>query len=144
MSSIEKENYSQHGSPVDVEYSERTTHRHETIDEKPQGSTSSFLLRRLPYLPESNSNVISRAHDDVRPELHFAIAPISVDAVVFLQHSDDCVADFCECELLANADARSAVEREILCMGISVLELWPPQKMSMECITDDSAEIKYN
>ena len=88
-------------------------------------SISSFLLRRLPYFPESNSNVFGRSQDNVRPELHVAIARIQVDAFVFLQHSDDCVADFSQCELLANADARSAVEGEILCTGVSVSDFSP-------------------
>ena len=88
----------------------------------------SILLRRVPHLPESNFNVVGRAQGDVRPELHVAIAPISVDALVLLQHSDDCVAYFCECELLADADTRSAVEGEILCTSVSVSWLSPSQK----------------
>lgn len=118
--------YSQHGSPFDLTLCEplRQTNQaalpinNARLSIKKLGISS--FLRRVPYLPESNSNVIGRAQDNGRPELHVAIARISIDAFVFLQHSDDCVADFCECELLAYADARSAVEGEILCVGVSV------------------------
>ena len=39
---------------------------------------------------------------------------MSIDTLVFLEHADDRIAYFRKCELLADTDARAAVEGDVL------------------------------
>ena len=55
-----------------------------------------------------------RAQHDLRLELHLAILPVPVDALVSLEHADDRVADLGEGELLPDADPGAAVEGDVL------------------------------
>ena len=55
-----------------------------------------------------------RTQHDLRLELHLAILPIPVDALVSLEHADDRVADLGEGELLPDADPGAAVEGDVL------------------------------
>lgn len=55
-----------------------------------------------------------RTQHDLRFELHIALLPEPINALVFLEHAHDRITDLGEGELLPDADPRAAVEGDVL------------------------------